>query len=154
MNIYRILGLSLLVTFVLLIILTFRFGLSNEERDLILTFETAVGFSLMQFRIFIAFYFIILSLMVFRVSRRINLTIGFFWLYVSLLILPLTIFTIFIMFLEWTTSLFSEAGVPGGYYDDINHYGHLNLLLIILNVLGLLIFGFKLNRQLKSTSSK
>jgi hypothetical protein len=59
MNNYRLLGVLLLIIAVLLSTLTFRFGTSHEERNLKLTFEVDVKFSLVQFRIFIIGYFLL-----------------------------------------------------------------------------------------------
>lgn len=151
MNNYRLLGLSSLVTAVLLSILTFRFGLFEGERNLVFTFEVGVKFSLMEFRVFIISYFLTLSVIAFLIDRRAALSIGFFWLYFLLLIFPLTIFTIFIMIPEWTILLFSSVGVPGGYCDDIYNYGLFNISLIILNVSGLFIFSLQTIGQLKRT---
>jgi hypothetical protein len=152
MNNYRLLGQSLLVTLLLLTILTFQFGQGSKEKlQLILTYEVGAKFSMGQFRIFITAYFVILSGLAFWTGNRTELKIRAFWLYVSLLIIPLTVFTVFTMIPEWTILLVGNyrGNYSGSYYDYINDYGILNICLIVLNVLGLSIFGFLIIRKLK-----
>ncbi len=151
MNNYRLLGLSLLVTLLLLTILTFQFEQrSKEELQVILTYELGVKFSLVQFRIFIVAYSVILSGLAFWAGNRTGLKLRLFWLYVSLLIIPLIFFTAFTMFHERTILLIGDyrGKYSGSYYDYINDYGLLNICLIVINVVGLFVFGLQIVRKL------
>jgi|GEM_PF-4291274 len=152
MNNYRLLGLLLLATALLLTILTFRPEGLGIDYKLILTYEVGVKFSLIQFRLIILGYLFISAGISFWAGNRITLSVRFLLLYISLLILPLTIFTIITMLPDWTILLFFDGGhEPGFYYDYINNYGLFNICLIVLNVLGLLILGLQMIKKLKRT---
>ena len=148
MNNYRLLGLSILGILLLLIFLTFQSQLEGAESFLILSYEVKVKYSLVQFRIFIAAYSFILSWLAFWAGHKATLAFRSFWVYIFLLILPLTFLTIITMLPRWTILLFFDGGhEPGFYYDYINNYGLFNICLIGLNVFGLFIFGFQLIRK-------
>lgn len=141
-----------MATALLLTILTFRPEGLGIDYKLILTYEVGVKFSLIQFRLIILGYLFISAGISFWAGNRITLSVRFLLLYISLLILPLTIFTIITMLPDWTILLFFDGGhEPGFYYDYINNYGLFNICLIVLNVLGLLILGLQMIKKLKRT---
>lgn len=156
MNNYRLLGLSSLIAAALLGVLMLLTGEAAEQRSLILTFEVSFKFPMTYLLSFVLVYFSALSVIVFRVAERLTLSTKFFCLYVLLLIIPLTVFALFVTLPDWTGSLFSFSGggVPGGYYNDINNYGRINTILIALNVSGICIFGTHTIRQLQKTDQE
>ena len=152
MNNYRLLGLSILVTLLILTIFTFQFEQrQKDELQAILTYEVALKFSLGQFRIFIVAYFGILSALAFWAGNRIESKIRSFWFHVSLLVLPLTFFTVFTFIPERTILLISNYRdkYSGSYYDYINDYGLLNICLIFIDIVGLFIFGLQIVKKIK-----
>jgi hypothetical protein len=151
MNKYRLLGLLVLVICLLLLVLTF-YSQTDGESFLILRYEVKVKYSLLKFRLFIVAYSVILSGLAFWSGYKTTLAVKSFWMHISLLILPLTIFTVITMLPKWTIWSFFDGGhEPGFYYDYINNFGLFNICLIILNVLGLFIFGLQVIIKSKET---
>jgi len=146
-NRYNLLGLLSLCILALLIVFTFQ---SVPKTELLFTNEIGVGIKTAQFKIIVVVYFILLSVFSFVIGQKAELPVPLFWLYLFLLAMPLPLLAAFVMKPELTIALAGNyrSNYAGSYYNYASDYGLINISLISLNVIGLLIFGFRSVREL------